>query len=84
MEIHNIRPVADGSRERAIFDAQIGPHLRLFSLVLKEGPDGKLRTHAPKTRGKHSASFHPLLAQEITNAAVAALNGGAAYGRSAA
>ncbi|APO75108.1 hypothetical protein AM571_CH02299 [Rhizobium etli 8C-3] len=83
MEIHNLRPAA-GRNERAIFDVQIGPHLRLYSLTLKEGPDGRLRTFAPKAFGKHAASFHPELAQQITNAAVAAMNGGAASDRSAA
>ncbi|WP_064692010.1 hypothetical protein [Rhizobium aegyptiacum] len=78
MEIHNLRPAA-GTNERAIFDVQIGPHLRLYNLVLKESPDGRLRTFAPKVFGKHAASFHPELAQQITNAAVAAMNGGAAY-----
>lgn len=83
MEIHNLRPAA-GRNERAIFDVQIGPHLRLYSLILKEGPDGRLRTFAPKAFGKHAASFHPELAQQITNAAVAALSGGAAHDRGAA
>ncbi|CAN7313052.1 hypothetical protein LJR251_001627 [Rhizobium rhizogenes] len=83
MEIHNLRPAA-GTNERAIFDVQLGPHLRLFNLTLKESPDGRLRTFAPKAFGKHAASFHPELAQQITNAAVAAINGGAACDRSAA
>ncbi|MFC3164961.1 hypothetical protein [Ciceribacter thiooxidans] len=77
MEIHNLRPAA-GRNERALFDVQIGPHLRLFSLVLKEGPDGRLRTFAPKAFGKHAASFHPELAQQITDAAVAVMEGKAA------
>lgn len=80
MEIHNLRP-AVGRNERALFDVQIGPHLRLFSLILKEGADGRLRTFAPKALGKHSATFHPELAQRITDAAVAAMEGKAADDR---
>ena len=78
MEIVSIRPLTGSGNSLARFDVQIGSHLRLFNLVLKQGNDGRLRTYAPTIAGKHSASFHPELAQQITNAAVAAMEGDAA------
>ncbi|ASP89709.1 hypothetical protein CDO26_37205 (plasmid) [Sinorhizobium meliloti] len=63
----------------AYFDIEIGPHLRLFNMVLKIGPDGRPRSYAPKARGKRAASFHPDLAQQITDAAEAALKERAAH-----
>lgn len=32
----------------AYFDIEIGPHLRLFNIVLKIGPDGRPRSYAPR------------------------------------
>jgi len=81
MQILSIRPAA-GTKELAYFDVEIGPHLRLFNLVLKRGPDGMPRTYAPKAFGKHAASFHPSLAQQITDAAAAALKERTAYASS--
>lgn len=78
MNILSIRP-AVGAKELAYFDVEIGPHLRLYGLVLRTSADGRPRTFAPKISGKHAASFHPELADQITAAAVAALEGRAAY-----
>jgi hypothetical protein len=81
MQILSIRPAA-GAKELAYFDIEISPHLRLFNLILKLGPDGRPRTYASKVFGKHAASFHPTLAQQITDAAEAALKERAAYATS--
>ena len=78
MEIVNLRPPYR-PQDEALFDLQIGPHLRLFNLALRKLPNGMYRVLAPNAFGKHSASFHPELAQKITNAAVAAISGGAAH-----
>lgn len=66
---------ASGAEAR--FDVEINEHLRLFSLNLRKTPDGRYRTYAPNSCGKDVASFHPSLAQEITEAAVAALRAAA-------
>ncbi|WP_224647223.1 hypothetical protein [Mesorhizobium sp. BR-1-1-8] len=49
--------------------------LRLFGLALTKNADGAWRTYAPRNSGVRVASFHPVLADEITRAAVAALEG---------
>lgn len=56
------------------FDAELGPHLRLYNLHLKLATTGDMRTYAPNADGKHVASFHPELASKITQAAVEALS----------
>ncbi|WP_026619123.1 hypothetical protein M728_000785 [Ensifer sp. WSM1721] len=78
MEILSIRPVA-GPKDVALYDVEITPHLRLFNVLLRKSPDGRLRSFAPKAFGKHSASFHPELAEQMTQAAIAALGSKAAY-----
>lgn len=81
MKILSIRPL-EGPGAVARFDVEINEHLRLFSLNLRRTPDGRWRTYAANSCGKHVASFHPDLAEKITTAAVAAMNGGsAAYAR---
>ena len=74
MKILSIRPTAS-NKDVAAFDVELSPHLRLFNLTLRRGADGALRIYAAKALGKHSASFHPDLAQEITSAAEAAMGG---------
>ncbi|WP_287322429.1 hypothetical protein [Mesorhizobium sp.] len=77
MKILEIRPTA-GSKTLAYFDIELGEHLRIYNLMLRRGLDGKLRTLAPNACGKHSATFHPILAEQISQAAAAAFNGGRA------
>lgn len=72
MRILSIRPEA-GESALARFDVEVGPHLRLYNLLLRKAPDGRLRTFAPNAMGKHVATFHPDLANEITRAATAAI-----------
>lgn len=79
MRILDIQPQY-GPSAIACFDVELSEHLRLYNLVLRRTPDGRTRTYAPNAAGKHVATFHPILAQQITDAAVAALNGRAAYG----
>lgn len=73
MEVLSIRP-AVGTKTLAYFDLAIGDHLRLYNLQLRTTPGGP-RIVAPKACGKHAATFHPALAEQITRAAVAALGG---------
>jgi hypothetical protein len=74
MKVISIRPTA-GAKTLAYFDVEMGEHLRLYNLQLRQTPVG-LRTVAPNACGKHAATFHPTLAEQITAAAAAALNGG--------
>ncbi len=73
MEILQVRPPTR-PRDVAMFDVQIGPHLRLYNLILRAAGDG-FRVIAPSAFGKHSATFTPELAAQITKAAVAAMGG---------
>lgn len=74
MRILSIRPAA-GTKVVAHFDIEVDDHLRVFNMELRQMPDGQMRSFAPKSSGKHAASFHPHLATEITSAAAAALKG---------
>ncbi|MGY6568519.1 MAG: hypothetical protein ACXIVE_05940 [Salinarimonas sp.] len=76
MRILSIRPAA-GTKTLAYFDVEISEHLRLYNLQLRAIPMG-MRTVAPNACGKHAASFHPILGEQITQAAAAALKGHAA------
>lgn len=73
MEILAIRPAAPGGDVVARFDVELPDRLRLFGLTLKRARDGSLRVWAPNCAGRHAASFHPALATEIAQAALAAL-----------
>lgn len=75
MKILSIRPL-QGPGAVARFDVEINEHLRLFGLLLKHTANG-LRSYSPHSCGKHVASFHPILAQQITAAAIAALEAAA-------
>lgn len=79
MKIIAIRRLQTPGAE-ARFDVEISEHLRLFGLSLRRNAGGQMRTVAPHSCGRHVASFHPVLAQQITEAAVAAL-GAAAHDR---
>ncbi|WP_168340481.1 hypothetical protein [Rhizobium laguerreae] len=74
IEIINVRPPWR-TADLCVFDAQIGPNLRLFNLALRHLPNGHHRVLAPNAAGKHSASFAPPLANEIAKAALAKLGG---------
>ncbi|WP_028748012.1 hypothetical protein [Rhizobium mesoamericanum] len=74
MEIVNLRPPYR-PQDEALFDLQFGPNLRIFNLALRRFSDGRYRVLAPNAFGKHSASFTPELAIEITKAALAAMGG---------
>ncbi|MDX0105491.1 hypothetical protein CN135_11035 [Sinorhizobium meliloti] len=78
MKVIDIRPPVR-MNDLAVFDVEIGHHLRLYNLSLRRTPSGRLRTLAPNACGKHSASFHPELAEQLTKAAEAAMGGLAAY-----
>lgn len=74
MEILNLRPPYR-PQDEALFDVQIGPHLRIYNLALRRLPNGHHRVLAPNAAGKHSASFHPELANAIAKAVLAKLGG---------
>ena len=77
MKILSIRPAPAGAGTRTVatFDAEIGEHLRLYGLMLREFKDGVRRTIAPNANGRHAATFHPTLGEQLTAAASAALKG---------
>ena len=74
MQILEMRPPTR-PRDAAMFDIQIGQDLRLYNLILRAAGGGRFRILAPNAFGKHSATFAPQLAAEITKAAVAAMGG---------
>lgn len=71
MRILSIRREA-GSGTLARFDVEISPELRMYNMVLRSADGGKFRSYPPNAHGKHVATFHPALAEQITQAAVAA------------
>jgi hypothetical protein len=73
LRILNVRPAA-GPKTLAYFDVEIGDHLRIYNLQLRDTPVG-LRTVAPNACGKHAATFHPALAAKISEAAAVTLGG---------
>ncbi|MGU3495744.1 hypothetical protein ACLBXM_17020 [Xanthobacteraceae bacterium A53D] len=80
MRIISLRPAGRGTPTLAHFDVELTPHLRLHNLALKRTANGQLRSFAPACRGRHAASFHPELGEQITSAAAAAWEA-AAHGR---
>ncbi|CDZ60350.1 Hypothetical protein NGAL_HAMBI2605_09640 [Neorhizobium galegae bv. orientalis] len=83
MEILNLRPPFK-PQDQANFDLQVGPHLRLYNLAIRRLPNGYFRIMAPNAFGKHSATFAPAMAAEITEAVLAAMGGKQANDRSEA
>jgi hypothetical protein len=75
MRVIDIWPTCEGSSSVAIFDLELTPQIRIFGLILKRNTDGDMRVFAPKSGGRHAASFHPEISEEITTAAIAALRG---------
>ncbi|WP_439496847.1 hypothetical protein [Bosea sp. (in: a-proteobacteria)] len=67
-----------GSDTVARFNVRLSPDLKLVGLKLQKKADGSYRVRPPNRAG--AASFHigPTLAREITDAAVAVMNGGRA------
>ncbi|MER9032412.1 hypothetical protein [Mesorhizobium sp. M0674] len=80
MNIIAIRPAA-GPKTLAYFDLEIGGHLRIYNLILRRNTEGKLRTVAPQACGKHAVTFLPKFAEQISQAAAAALRAAAHVGR---
>jgi hypothetical protein len=77
MKILSIRPGPGGSGARTVahFDAELSDHCRLYGLLLREFPDGTRRTIAPNNNGRHFATFHPTLGEQLSAAASTALGG---------
>lgn len=78
IEILEVRPPWRPA-DACVFDAQIGPNLRLYNLALRHLPNGFSRILAPNAYGKHSATFAPPLATEILKALEAKMGGERAY-----
>ncbi|MER8921704.1 hypothetical protein [Mesorhizobium sp. M0802] len=74
MKILKIRR-SHASGADARFDIALNDQLRLFGLHLTKNENGSWRTYAPRNSSVRVASFHPELAEQITRAAVAALEG---------
>lgn len=68
-------PSPGGAKTLARFTVDLDG-VRIFSLLLRELPDGTRRTVAPNLGGQHVATFRRDLAEQITAAASAALYGG--------
>jgi hypothetical protein len=76
MLIFNIRraPPGAGANILASFDAEISPELRLYGLSLRQYPDGSHRISVPNAHGRRVATFAPVLAERLTQAATIALS----------
>ena len=74
MKILEIRR-SNASGADARFDIALNDQLRLFGMHLIKNANGAWRTYAPRNSNVRVASFHPALAEQITRAAVAALEG---------
>ncbi len=72
VKIIDIWPMRDGSSSIARFDLQLTEHVKIFGLCLKRNEAGRMRIFAPKSGGRHAASFHPEISDKITAAAIAA------------
>ncbi len=75
MRIIDIWPMREGYSSIAKFDLELNPQVRIFGLHLKRNDDGRMRVFAPKSGGRHAASFRPEISEQITSAAIAALEG---------
>ena len=75
MKIIDIWPMREGSNTIARFDLELTEQVRIFGLHLKRSDDGRMRIFGPKSGDKHAASFNPTISEEITSAAIAALEG---------
>jgi hypothetical protein len=72
MEVIDIRPQHGGGNTVALFDVQLGEHIKMFNLKLVRGRDG-MRVYAPSAFGSNVAAFTVKLADQMIRAAMAAL-----------
>jgi hypothetical protein len=61
-------------REIARFDLQLSDEVKLYGLRLMQTPEGRHLTYAPSSGGRRFATFAPALVDNITAAAISALN----------
>lgn len=61
-------------REIARFDLQLSDDVRLYGLRLMQTPEGRHLTYAPSSGGRRFATFAPAIVDDITAAAIFALN----------
>jgi len=57
-------------------DIELDEHVRLYGLRVVRQPDGRHVVYAPQAGQRHAASFSRPFAEELTAAAVAALEAG--------
>lgn len=74
MRILRITPDRTGGAVVARFDVELTDDIRMYGLTLRQNRKG-YRSDVPNLRGMHVVTFAPPLAQQITEAAVTALNG---------
>lgn len=78
MRITSIKPsFFDGGgavREIARFDLQLSDEVRLYGLRLMQTAEGRHLTYAPSSGGRRFATFAPAMVDDITAAAISALN----------
>lgn len=74
MRIISLRPVGRGTT-LAYLDLEVDG-LRLFDIELRRASDGTLRAWAPQRGGRAVGAISVDLAKQVTQAAVAAMEGG--------
>ena len=76
MRILSIRPAPPGGKTLARFDIELTPELRMYDLRLVQAADGRRLTYSQNAGGRRTATFVGDLADEISNLASKAFDGG--------
>jgi len=72
MRILRIIPDRTGGAIVARFDVELTDDIRMYGLTLRQTKNGH-RSDVPNIHGRHVVTFTPHVAQQITDAALAAL-----------
>lgn len=77
MKILSIRPAPPGEgKTLARFDIELTPELRMYDLRLVQAADGRRLTYSQNAGGRRTATFVGDLADEISDLASKAFDGG--------
>lgn len=57
MRILSMRPSNGGSSVVARFDLEVAPEVKIFGMLLKRAPDGRLRTYPPNAAGGAAVAY---------------------------
>jgi len=77
MRILSIRPAPPGEgKTLARFDIELTPELRMYDLRLVQAADGRRLTYSQNAGGRRTATFVGDLADEISDLASKAFDGG--------